>query len=139
MGPIEVNEINLFIEKLVRRAHHGLCGEKPLAMLAAVEFIHLGFIEDRPQRNASLPELLSSKITSNAIQTKFVFLAEKTGKLKAPDWSWGNIVSSRHKLIDVLKENRSVDDAFRYLTIEQAKDILKYYYNKLGLKIIKNK
>ena len=135
MEPIEVNRINSFIEKLVRRAHHGLCGEKPLAILAAVEFIHSGFMEDRPQHNASLTELLTSKITSNAIKTKFVSLAEKTGKLKAPDWSWGNIVSSKHELIDVLKENRSVDDAFRYLTREQAKDILKYHYNKLGFKI----
>ena len=132
MEPIEVSRIDSFIEKLAQRAHHGLNGEKPLAMIAAIEFIHSGFEEDKPEHNASLTELLTSQITSNAIKTKFVALAQKTGKLKAPDWSWGNIVSYGYKLTDELKNNNSVDNAFRYITREQALEFLKYYYRKLG-------
>jgi hypothetical protein len=131
----ESSKINAYIEKLIHRAHHGLHGEKPLAILAAIEFINSGFEEGRPKHSASLSELLANNITSNAIKSKFMILANKTGKLKAPDWSWGNIVSHKHELIDDLKINKSVDRAFRSITKEQTLNILKNYYHKLGLEL----
>lgn len=91
MEPIEVNRIHSFIEILSKRAHLGIYGEKPLAMLAIIEYIYYSHIEGKPAIKASISELLSTKVTSNAIRVKFLDLARKTGKLKAPDWSWSNI------------------------------------------------
>lgn len=134
MIPVEVEKISLFIDKLAKRAHLDLFGEKPLAVLAAVEYVYSGFLEGRPDHDASLTELLMSTITSNAIKRKFTALAEKTGKLKAPVWSWSNVVSSKRELIEVLTENKSVDEAFRNLTKEKASNLLRNYYEKLSLK-----
>ena len=133
MIPIEVDRISLFIDKLAQRAHLDLFGEKPLAVIAAVKFINSGFIEGRPVHNASLTELLTSTITSNAIKSKYMALNKK-GKLKAPDWSWSNIVSSKRELLEVLKENKSVDEAFRNLTYDETSFILEKYYDEMGLK-----
>lgn len=134
MIPIEVDRISLFIDKLARQAHLGLFGEKPLAIIAAIKFINSGFIEGRPVHNASLTELLKNTITANAIKSKFMDLNKK-GKLKAPDWSWSNIVSSKAELVYVLKEHKSVDESFRNLTNDETSFILQKYYEKMGLKL----
>ena len=135
MEPIEVNRIHSFIEMLSKRAHLGICGEKPLAMLAIIEYIYYSHIEGKPAVKASISELLSNKLTSNAIRVKFLELANKTGKLKAPETSWGNIITYKKELINELHKHKSVDKALQLLSKDQAEKILKHYYHKMGLEI----
>ncbi len=135
MEPIEVNRIHSFIDMLSNRAHLGIYGEKPLAMLAIIEYIYHSYIEGKPAIKASISELLSTQLTSNAIRVKFLGLAQTTGKLKAPDWSWGNIVSYKKELIHELHKHKSVDKALQLLSKDQAEEILKHYYNMMGLEI----
>ena len=134
MEPIEVNRINLFIDRLSKRAHHGIYGEKPLAMLAIIEYIYHSHIEGRPPIKTSISKLLSTTLSSNTIRVKFLRLANKTGKLKAPEWSWSNIVTNKKELIYELNKNRSVDKALQLLSKGQAEEILKHYYHTMGFK-----
>jgi len=135
MEPIEVNPIRSFIDMLSNRAHLGIYGEKPLALLAIIEYIYYSYVEGKPAINASISELLSTTLTSNAIKVKFLDLAETTGKLKAPDWSWGNIVSYKKELIHEVHKHKSVDKALQLLSKDQAEEILKYYYDLMGLEL----
>ena len=135
MEPIEVSRINSFIDILSQRAHLGISGEKPLGMLAIIEYIYYSHIEGKPDIEASISELLTTKLSSNAIKTKFLELAKKTGKLKAPEWSWGNIVSYKKELIHELQKYKSVDEALQLLSKDQAEDILKHYYHMMGFEI----
>ena len=135
MEPIEVNPIRSFIDMLSNRAHLGIYGEKPLALLAIIEYIYYSYVEGKPAISASISELLSTTLTSNAIKVKFLDLAETTGKLKTPDWSWGNIVSYKKELIHELHKHKSVDKALQLLSKDQAEEILKYYYNLMGLEL----
>jgi len=135
MEPIEVNRIIIFIDRLSQRAHLGIYGEKPLAMLAIIEYIYHSYIEGRPPIKTSISKLLSTTLSSNAIRVKFLGLAKKTGKLKAPEWSWGNIVSYKKELIYELNKYRSVDKALQLLSKGQAEEILKHYYHTMGFEV----
>jgi len=135
MEPIEVNPINFFIDMLSQRAHLGMSGEKPLGMLAIIEYIYHSHIEGKPDIKASISELLTAKLSSNAIKVKFLELAKKTGKLKAPEWSWGNIVSYKKELVHELQKYKSVDEALQLLSKDQAEDILEHYYHMMGFEI----
>lgn len=121
MESIQTSRIEVFYEFLVKRARYGVMGEKPLALYCTIE--HLS---EKGVKGLSLSELLRSTLTSNAIKNRF--LRYGAIKLADPETSWANIVSSKKELLNLLKENRSVDEAFKSLTQDQANSI----YEKLA-------
>jgi hypothetical protein len=62
-----------------------------------------------------------------------VSLARRAGKIRDPDSSWSNVVTSKKELLVILNERKSVDEAFKAVSKERAEKMLRKYYTKLGL------
>ncbi|MFH2110816.1 MAG: hypothetical protein ABIJ47_06080 [Candidatus Bathyarchaeota archaeon] len=125
----ELDPIELFIDKLASRAFYGYAGEKPLVILAAIE-TSSGIMREN---QLALSEVLRSPILGKQIKRAFINLARRTSKLKDPESSWGNVVTTNEELLIILKEKKSVDEAFRTMTKERTDKIIRKYYTKLGL------
>jgi hypothetical protein len=125
----EIDIIELFIDELASRAFYGYAGEKPLAVLAALETA--GDVMRENQLNLS--QALSSTLLGKEIKRTFIRLTQRTGKLKDPDSSWSNVVTSKKELLTILQEKKSVDEAFRTASKERTDKILAKYHSKLGL------
>jgi hypothetical protein len=87
--------------------------------MAALEHIQtLNQIVKGP--NPTLTQLLTDPLSSKAIKPRFIKLAKDTGKLKDLDTSWSNAIGDINRR---LKKNSKVDNAFKALTKEKAKEI----------------
>jgi hypothetical protein len=127
----EIDIIELFIDELASRAFYGYAGEKPLVVLAALETA--GDVMRENQLNLS--QALSSTLLGKEIKRTFVSLVRRTGKIRDPDSSWSNVVTSRKELLVILNERKSVDESFRTITMERTDKILRKYYIILGLQL----
>ncbi len=125
----EIDIIELFIDELASRAFYGYAGEKPLVVLAALETAG----DVMRENQLTLSQALSSTLLGKEIKRTFVSLARKTGKIRDPDSSWSNVVTSRKELLVILNERKSVDEAFKAVSKERAEKMLRKYYTKLGL------
>lgn len=125
----ELDIIEFFIDELASRAFYKYAGEKPLAILAALETAG----ETMRENQLTLSQALSSTLLGNEIKRTFIRLARSTGKLKDPDSSWSNVVTSKKELIHLLNKRKSVDEAFKTISKGRAEKILRKYYTKLGL------
>jgi len=125
----ELDIIELLIDELASRAFYRYAGEKPLAILAALETAG----ETMRENQLTLSQALSSTLVGNEIKRTFIRLAKSTGKLKDPGSSWGNVVTSKKELIHLLNERKSVDEAFKTISKRRSEKILMKYYTKLGL------
>jgi hypothetical protein len=125
----ELDPIELFIEELANRAQYRYAGEKPLAVLAALEAAG----DAMRTEHLTLSKALSSNLSGRNIKTTFIRLAYQTGKLKDPDSSWGNVVTSKKELLEILYERRSIDEVFMTASKDRTDKILAKYYAKLGL------
>lgn len=123
----ELDNIELFIDELAKKARYRYAGEKPLAILAALETA----AEDMRNNKLTLSRALTTPLLGKAIKRNYIKLAEKTGKLQNPESSWNNIVGSKQELIDILHKRKSIDEAFQTITEERAAKIIKYHYSKL--------
>jgi hypothetical protein len=127
----EIDIIEMFIDELASRAFYGYAGEKPLVVLAALETA--GDVMRENQLNLS--QALSSTLLGKEIKRTFVSLVRRTGKIRDPDSSWSNVVTSRKELLVILNERKSLDEAFRTITMERTDKILRKYYIVLGLQL----
>jgi hypothetical protein len=125
----ELDAIELFIDKLASKAFYEYAGEKPLAVLAALETAG----DVMRENQLTLSQALSSTLLGKEIKRTFVSLARKTGKIRDPDSSWSNVVTSKKELLVILNERKSVDEAFKAVSKERAEKMLRKYYTKLGL------
>jgi len=125
----ELDAIELFIDKLASKAFYEYAGEKPLAVLAALETAG----DVMRENQLTLSQALSSTLLGKEIKRTFVSLARRTGKIRDPDSSWSNVVTSKKELLVILNERKSVDEAFKAVSKERAEKMLRKYYTKLGL------
>jgi len=125
----ELDAIELFIDKLASKAFYEYAGEKPLAVLAALETAG----DIMRENQLTLSQALSSTLLGKEIKRTFVSLARRTGKIRDPDSSWSNVVTSKKELLVILNERKSVDEAFKAVSKERAEKMLRKYYTKLGL------
>jgi hypothetical protein len=125
----ELDAIELFMDKLASKAFYGYAGEKPLAVLAALETAG----DVMRENQLTLSQALSSTLLGKEIKRTFVSLARRTGKIRDPDSSWSNVVTSKKELLVILNERKSVDEAFKAVSKERAEKMLRKYYTKLGL------
>ena len=125
----ELDAIELFIDKLASNAFYGYAGEKPLAVLAALETAG----DVMRENQLTLSQALSSTLLGKEIKRTFVSLVRRTGKIRDPDSSWSNVVTSKKELLVILNERKSVDEAFKAVSKERAEKMLRKYYTKLGL------
>jgi len=128
MEPQELDLIERFIDELAKKAYYGYAGEKPLAILAALETA----ADKMRTNNLTLSQTLTSPLLGNEIKRNYIQLAQKTGKLQNPESSWNNVVASKKELIDILHKRKSIDEAFKTITKERAAKIIKYHYTKLA-------
>ena len=127
MKPQELDTIMLFIDELAIKAFYGYAGEKPLAILAALETAS----DKMRKNNLTLSQALTTPLIRNEIKRNYIQLAQKTGKLKSPESSWSNIVASKEELLIVLRKRKTIDEEFKTITKERAEQIIEYYYSKL--------
>ena len=125
----EIDIIEMFIDELASRAFYEYAGEKPLAVLAALETAG----DVMRENQLTLSQALSSTLLGKEIKRTFVSLARRTGKIRDPDSSWSNVVTSKKELLVILNERKSVDEAFKAVSKERAEKMLRKYYTKLGL------
>ena len=125
----ELDAIDLFIDKLASKAFYEYAGEKPLAVLAALETAG----DVMRENQLTLSQALSSTLLGKEIKRTFVSLARRAGKIRDPDSSWSNVVTSKKELLVILNERKSVDEAFKAVSKERAEKMLRKYYTKLGL------
>ncbi|MFH2109728.1 MAG: hypothetical protein ABIJ47_00555 [Candidatus Bathyarchaeota archaeon] len=123
----ELDIIELFIDELANRAPYRYAGEKPLAVLAALETA----TEAMRKNNLTLSQALTSPLLGKEIKRSYIRLAKRTGKLKNPESSWSNVVSSKKELVNILHTRKSIDEAFRTVSKERADRVLTKYYSKL--------
>jgi hypothetical protein len=108
MEPSRTSRIEHFYDLLVKRALYDVHGEKPILLLASFEHIHrVG------NTGQTLSSILKSDLTSNAAKKRFVKFAE--GKLAEPETSWYILVKNPGEMLQVLKDNSSVDESFSAL------------------------
>ena len=127
----ELDAIELFIDKLASKAFYGCAGEKPLVVLAALETAG----DVMRENQLTLSQALSSTLLGKEIKRTFVSLARRTGKIRDPDSSWSNVVTSKKELLTILHERKSVDEAFRTMTKERTDKIKRKYCTILGLQL----
>jgi len=125
----ELDIIELFIDELANRAQYKYAGEKPLAVLAALETA----AEAMCKNNLTLSQALTSPLLGKEIKRAYIRLAKRICKLKSPESSWSNVVTSKKELINILRTRKSIDEAFRTISKERSDNILKKYYSKMEI------
>jgi hypothetical protein len=116
-----------FLSELSKRAEYGIRGEKPLAMIAALKYLHENNITGK-----SLLGLLSAP-HARKIRTIFLDLAKLHSSIEEPSTSWDIITGKQGELQDAILQFHAgnVNEAFSKLTPEETESLLKSYMNYL--------
>ncbi|MFQ6126686.1 MAG: hypothetical protein ACE5R6_19080 [Candidatus Heimdallarchaeota archaeon] len=113
-----------FIQKLSSRAHYGLRGEKPLAIIATLEYVRKNKLYGK-----TLLELIDNH--NNPIRNEFLEVANRFGRLSNPNNSWSVITGPDQELQNAIKHHRLVNQAFTNLTADEVNELLKSLYQRL--------
>jgi len=116
-----------FVSELSKKAKYGIRGEKPLAVIATLKYLHENNITGK-----KLLELLAEP-HAKVIRSIFLDLARAHSSIKEPDTSWNLIAGKRRELQDAIQRFRAgdVNDAFSKLTPEEIESLLNSYVNYL--------
>jgi len=119
--------INNFMSELIERAWYGIKGEKPLATIAALKFLH-----DNEIFQIELLNLIEGNYSSN-VRRIFINLAKKSKKIKDPSSSWSVITGSNRELQNAIKQfgYGDVNKAFSELTKKEIETLLNNYLRRL--------
>ena len=119
-----------FIIELSARAGYGLRGEKPLAIIAALKYLH-----DNKIFGVKLLDLIESGKHYDCVRSVFIAYAKKTGKIESPSGSWDVITGSNKELQNAIKQFRDgdVNKAFANLKPEEIEYLLNIYLKRLDL------
>ena len=116
-----------FVSELSKKAEYEIRGEKPLAVIATLKYLHENNITGK-----RLLELLAEP-HAKAIKSIFLDLAREHSSIKEPDTSWDLIAGKRRELQDAIQQFRAgdVNEAFSKLTPKEIESLLKSYVNYL--------
>jgi hypothetical protein len=116
-----------FIIELSQKAGYGIRGEKPLAIIAALKYLH-----DYKIIGKGLLELLEEP-HSKTIRSIFITLAKQCKKITDPSSSWNVITGKNRELQNAICKFRDgdVNKAFSQLKPEEIERLLTSYIDRL--------
>ena len=116
-----------FIIELSKKAAYGLKGEKPLALIAALKYLH-----DNKISGVNLIDLIEDLNYSEGVKSVFISLAQKT-RITDPSSSWSVITGSEKELQNAIKNFReeNVNKAFSELKPDEIESLLTSYMKRL--------
>ena len=112
-----------FVSELSKKAKYGLRGEKPLAVVAVLKYLHENNINGK-----KLLELLAEPY-AKAIRRTFLDLAREFSPITEPTTSWDIIAGRRSELQDAVQQFRAgdVNAAFSNIAPEEIDSLLNSY------------
>lgn len=119
--------IKQFIESLSSRAKFGMLGEKPIAVIAALEYLC-----ESGLTGVEFLELLENSGHSRAIRSKFIKLAIQYGRISSPSSSWAVITGSNKELQRAAEQFSGLDASFSSLAHDQICSLAKEFSQRLG-------
>lgn len=119
-----------FVSELAQKAEYGIRGEKPLAIIASLKYLHENRIMGK-----RLLDLLAEP-HANLIRSIFLNLAKEHSPIKEPTTSWDLITGNGREIQEAIQQFRAgdVNKAFSKLTPEETESLLKSYVNYLTRK-----
>jgi hypothetical protein len=116
-----------FILELAKKADYGVRGEKPLAIIAALKYLHENDVVGK-----KLLELLAEP-HAKVVKSNFLDLAREHSSIKEPGTSWNLIAGKQRELQNAIQQFRAgdVNEAFAKLTPQETESLLKSYVNHL--------
>jgi len=114
-----------FIQKLIGRAYYGIKGEKPIAVIAALKYLHENKIVGK-----RLLVLFDGPDAEN-IRRIFVDLAKRYSSISEPSTSWNTITGKNRELQNAIQQFSNVNEAFSKLTQEEIGSLLEGYIRRL--------
>lgn len=116
-----------FVSELSKKAEYGIRGEKPLAVIATLKYLHENNITGK-----RLLELLAEP-HAKAIKSIFLDLAREHSSIQEPSTSWDLIAGKRGELRDIIQgfNAGAVNEAFSKLTPEEIESLLHSYLDYL--------
>lgn len=127
-GSSSPNEnVRRFIESLSSRAKFGMLGEKPIAVIAALEYLC-----EAGLTGVEFLELLGNSRHSRVIRSKFIQLATQYGRISSPSNSWGVITGSTRELQRAAEQFSGLDASFSRLAHDQICSLAKEFSQRLG-------
>lgn len=123
-----VNDVIKCIEDLSRSAYYDLKGEKPLFMIAVLQYL----VEiNENLEGVKISDMLKSPRSRN-IGNRFVNLVRKTEEIKSdPEKTWSSKVNT--DFLDVLRSNSEIDEQLSSLNKAELSKVLARYFMKLDL------
>lgn len=118
MAPVIVS---MFFDELSGKARYGVRGEKPLAVLAVLQYLY-----DTKQMGVKFLHLLDYPYYEKVRKT-FLKLAEEYGSISEPASSWGVITGSGMELQNAIRDNGKVNQAIADLSQKEIETL----YNQL--------
>ena len=116
-----------FISELSRKAEYGIRGEKPLAVVATLKYLHENNVTGK-----TLLQLLREP-HAKVIRSTFLDLAREHSPIKESATSWDLIAGRKRELQNSIRQSHfgDVNQAFSKLTPEETESLLKSYANYL--------
>lgn len=115
-----------FMIELSRRARYGIRGEKPIALIAALQYVY------RNRRIAKrLVELFNDPQHSLHVRKTFIDLANQFGRISEPSTSWNVITGKNREIQKAITQFPDVDMAFSKLTLEEVKSLSETFVQRL--------
>ncbi|MDG6221878.1 MAG: DUF6308 family protein [Candidatus Bathyarchaeota archaeon] len=122
--------VSSFINSLIDRAKYGVNGEKPLALISALKYLHNNEIF-----GIELLDIIDSGEHSDKVKDHFISLAENYQKIKNPSGSWSIITGSQKELQNAIRlfGPGDVNKAFSELKLEEIESLLNIYVKRLEI------
>lgn len=119
-----------FVSELIDRASYGIKGEKPLAIIAALKYLH-----DNEISGVELLDLIEGWDHSDDVRSVFITLAENSKKITSPSGSWSVITGSQKELQNAIRlfGPGDVNKAFSQLKPEEIESLLNSYMKRLEI------
>jgi hypothetical protein len=113
-----------FFNELSERTKYGIRGEKPLAVLAALQYL-----KNTGQIGVKFLDLLDYPYYEK-VRLIFIELAEQYSNLARPSSSWSVITGTSMELQNAINDNGRVNQAVADLSTKEIDDIYRLLYEK---------
>jgi hypothetical protein len=119
-----LNTVIGFFNELSERAKYGILGEKPLAVLAVLQYL-----KNTGQIGVKFLDLLDYPYYEK-VRLIFIELAEQYGNLARPSSSWSVITGTSMELQNAINDNGRVNQAVADLSQKEIDEIYMLLYEK---------
>jgi hypothetical protein len=119
----------IFIElmdELGKRAQYGIKGEKPIALIAVLQYLL-----DKEITGIELIEFFEDPYLMREIKTRFIRLAEQYSKLSSPGGSWSVITGSNKEIQNAINNHYKANTSFKKLSESEILTLFQNYYGRL--------